>query len=155
MATTLEIAKAKEITKVLNFIPVAQSIANLSKDRKRKVGAIILGPSFEIRSTGYNGFPKGVREDLEERHETPEKFFWTSHAEENAIAQAAYSGVSLKGCTILVTELFPCATCSRLIIQSGIVKVYSRVIHKSAKWDAEAFRASKMFDEAGLEVHKL
>jgi len=45
-----------------------------------------------------------------------------SHAEENAITQAAYHGISTKGATIYVT-LSPCLTCSKMIINAGIREV--------------------------------
>lgn len=111
--------------KILKFIPVANSIAQLSKDTSTKVGALILGEGYEIRSSGYNGMPRGVNDLTISRLYKPEKYFWFAHAEENAVAQAARMGVSLLNCKIIVTALFPCSTCSRLIIQSGIKEVYA------------------------------
>ena len=71
----------------LRWMALAQFVATWSKDRGRKVGAVIVGPDNEIRSTGYNGIPRGVNDDVEERHEaaTGEKYLWVSHAERNAI----------------------------------------------------------------------
>lgn len=139
-------------SKFLKYMPVVAAIASLSKDRRRKVGALVLGPDLETRSTGRNGFARGVNDDVEERHATPEKFFWTAHAEENAISQAARSGISLDGCIILVTELFPCSTCARLIIQCGIKKVIAPVPQLTSKWHAESVRSAQMFKEAGVEI---
>ena len=51
-----------------------------------------------------------------------EKFFWFEHAERNAIYNAARVGMSLKDCTIYVNR-FPCADCTRAIIQAGIGKI--------------------------------
>lgn len=139
--------------KAIKFIPIAQSIANLSKDRSTQVGAIVMGPGMEIRSTGYNGFPRGINDDVEARHQQPAKYKWTAHAEENAIAQAARSGVSLEGCTLVVTRLFPCSTCARLIIQSGISTVFApKQDLDLEKWGEEARISAEMFAEAGVIV---
>ena len=75
----------------IRWMALAQFIATWSKDRGRKVGAVIVGPDNEIRSTGYNGIPRGVNDDVEERHEATngEKYLWVSHAERNAIYNAA------------------------------------------------------------------
>ena len=45
-------------------------------------------PDNEIRSTGYNSFPKGLNDDLQERQERPEKYYWIEHAERNALYNA-------------------------------------------------------------------
>lgn len=103
------------------FLGLAERFAKRSKDPSTKVGCVIVGPDREVRSMGYNGLPRGV-EDLAERMERPAKYLWTSHAEENAVAQAARIGVSLKGCTAYATH-FPCARCARALIQAGIVAV--------------------------------
>ncbi len=106
------------------FINMAMHVATKSKDRSTVVGAIIVGPDHEIRSTGYNGFPRGVDDDIDSRHERPEKYSWTEHAERNAIYNAARVGIATKGCTMYINwEPSPCDDCSRAIVQSGITTV--------------------------------
>jgi dCMP deaminase len=139
--------------KLLGYLPTAREIAAMSKDRSTKVGAIIFGPDDEIRSTGRNGFARKVNDDVPARHERPAKYLWTAHAEENAITQAARSGVSTNGCTLLVTGLHPCAVCSRMMIQAGI----KRVLAPSAdnvpdRWDDQAKVAVEMLREAGVSL---
>ena len=99
-------------------------ISHWTEDRDFKVGAVIVGPDLEIRSTGYNGFPRGVRNDVEDRYDrsSGEKFFWFEHGERNAIYNAARIGVSIDGCTLYVNR-FPCSDCARAIIQSGIRRI--------------------------------
>ena len=106
------------------WMALAQLIATWSKDRGRKVGAVIVGPDNEIRSTGFNGIPRGVNDDVEERHEAAagEKYLWVSHAERNAIYNAALMGAATKNCTVYV-PWYPCLECSKAIVQSGISKV--------------------------------
>ena len=137
----------------LKFTDVVDAIAALSKDTT-KVGAIILDADHNILSVGFNGIPRGVDDDVPARHERPEKYYWTSHAEENAIAQAARIGAKLLGSTILVSTLHPCAACTRMIIQAGIKKVYAPnpMAHWQDRWRDEAARSTVMFYEAGVEL---
>lgn len=141
----------------IDYIEVVRAVARMSKNPKKKVGAIILGPRLEIRSTGRNGLPRGVNE-LEGRYNHPLKRKWVCHAEENAIVQAAKSGVSVDGCTIVVSPLHPCEVCARMIVNSGIKKVVaahpSSDVH-SSEWAESAKIASEMFAESGVEVHYL
>ena len=106
------------------WMALAQLVATWSKDRGRKVGAVIVGPDNEVRSTGFNGIPRGVDDDVEERHDAAsgEKYLWVSHAERNAIYNAALLGVSTKGCTIYV-PWYPCIECAKAIVQSGIGRI--------------------------------
>lgn len=108
-----------------SFTALAELIASWSKDRSTQVGAVIVGPDLEIRSTGYNGFPRGVCDDVDERHGRPQKYLWTEHAERNAIYNAARFGVSLKGCMMFAT-CRPCARCARAIVQVGITTIFFR-----------------------------
>jgi len=79
------------------FVAIAELVCFRSKDRSTKVGAVIVGPDNEIRSTGYNSFVRGINDTIEERQQRPEKYFWFEHAERNAIYCAARHGASLKG----------------------------------------------------------
>ena len=137
--------------KELKFKNILREVALLSKDRSTQVGAIALDDNNNIVSTGYNGFPRGVNDNIEERHQRPEKYRWTSHAEENLVAQAAYMGKSLKGCTILVSSLFACESCARMIIQSGIKKIIAPHVDEG-NWKDSNNVAVTMFKEAGVEV---
>ena len=104
------------------FVELAKHIATWSKDKSRGVGAIIVNQDKRVISMGYNGFPTGIDDDVEERHQRPTKYDWTVHAEENAIANAARIGASTNGATIYL-NLFPCARCAGNIINCGIKKV--------------------------------
>jgi len=136
------------------FMALAQHIGAWSKDRGRKVGAVIVGVDNEIRSTGFNGLPRGVRDDIEERHcrETKEKYLWAAHAERNAIYNAARIGVSLKGCRIYCT-LYPCVDCVIALIQSGLVElITTKPDFNDPQWGESYKRARVMLDEAKITV---
>ncbi|MFA4994498.1 MAG: dCMP deaminase family protein [Bdellovibrionales bacterium] len=136
------------------FMRLAQHIAGWSKDRGRKVGAVIVGPDNELRSTGYNGLPRGVRDDVEERHgkETGEKYLWCAHAERNAIYNAARVGIPVKGCRIYGT-LYPCVDCVIALIQSGITElITAKPNFKDPQWGEGYKRADIMLKEAKIKV---
>jgi dCMP deaminase len=101
------------------FMELARHIGTWSKDPQTKVGCVIVGPDGEIRSTGCNGFPRGVRDDVAERRAKPDKYRWTEHAERNAIYTAARTGIPLKGCQMYL-PWFPCMDCTRAIVQVGL-----------------------------------
>jgi len=104
------------------FMRLAHNVKVKSKDPSTKVGCVIVGPDNEIRSTGWNGFARGVDEP-EERYERPTKYDFVVHAEANAIANAARAGIALRDCTAYVTH-FPCKGCAGLLIQAGIKRVF-------------------------------
>ena len=118
-------ASPKDIKWDHRFMALCNHISEWTEDRDFKVGAVIAGPGLEVRSTGYNGFARGVKDDEEARYDraSGEKFHWFEHAERNAIYNAARMGVQIAGCTLYVNR-FPCADCGRAIIQSGISRIY-------------------------------
>lgn len=145
------------LAKLLRFLPDAVAAMGRSKDRSTKVGAIAIDDNYCLKGSGYNGFPRGVNDDLDHRHERPLKYRWTVHAEMNVIAQAARP--VLEGTTLLLTSLHPCATCAGLIVQSGIKRVVTRRTEQIKRiesgredWDEEARIAMDIFREAGVEV---
>lgn len=141
------------VDKYVRFMPIAYTIAAMSKDPSTKVGSLILGPNFEIRSSGWNGAPQGSRADVDERiNDRAEKLMWMSHAESNAIAQAARVGTPLAGCTILVTHS-PCMACAKLIVQAGILRVVNPIGDKEFRdrWAADIHRTRALFIECGIE----
>lgn len=142
--------------KYRRFMPIAQAYAAMSKDPSTKVGALILGPGYEVRSSGWNGAPRGSKADEDERfQERPEKYYWSSHAESSAIANAARSGVAVEGCTMLVT-LPPCMDCAKLIVQAGIRRVISLPgdNHFRRRWSDHINRTHALFNECSIEYHE-
>ena len=104
------------------WLSLAAHYATWSKDRSRKVGAVIVGARQVQLSQGWNGFPRGVNDEAPERHDRPAKYSWTEHAERNAIFNAAAEGIRLRGSTLYLAGdvAFPCADCARAIVQAGI-----------------------------------
>lgn len=136
-------------------IEVARTVAKWSKDKSTQVGAVVMMADGTPLTFAYNGFARGVNDDVPERHERPEKYKWTSHAEENAIANLARIGAKAFGATLYVTH-FPCAGCARKIIQAGIARV---VVDSSSmnedfiqRWQDDMSCSRQMFAEGGVEV---
>ena len=130
------------------FMSLVYFVAMKSKDRHTKIGAVVVGPDGEIRSTGYNGLPRGI-EDTKERLENRDlKYKIIVHAERNALL---FARGSIKGCTIYTYPMMPCAVCASMIIQSGIKKV---VAPKSdnPRWIQDMELSTKLFEEAGVVV---
>lgn len=141
----------------LRFLEVAKLVSSWSKDPSRKVGAVIVGKNREIRSTGYNGFPRNIDDSKTERYDRPAKYIWTEHAERNAIYNASNNGAKLSKCTLYVT-LYPCADCTRAIIQCGIKKVVVDMTVDAfahEKWGDQCRVSEQMMKEAGIEVLKI
>ena len=136
------------------FMTMAYLVATKSKDNNTHIGAVVVGPDREIRSTGYNSFVRGLNDDVPERQERPEKYYWFEHAERNAIYNATLMGVSLKGCK-MYTNGVPCMDCARGVVQSGIIEI---IVDKkwdednSEKWAEHAQRSLQMFKETGVDL---
>lgn len=134
------------------FMQLAALVATRSKDRSVQVGCVIAGPDNEIRSTGYNGFPRGIDDTIEARYERPEKYLWTEHAERNAIYNAARMGTALKGCRAYL-PWFPCMDCARALVQAGVVELVSYEPDlQDKRWGEHFRRALLLFGEAGVHV---
>ena len=101
------------------YLRMASIWAENSYCKRRQVGALIVKDQMII-SDGYNGKPSGFENVCEDEQNVTLPY--VLHAEANAITKVAASSNSSKGATIYVTSA-PCIECSKLIIQSGIVRV--------------------------------
>ena len=112
------------------FMDMAELVSTRSTCLRRKVGAVIVKDK-RVLSTGYNGSPKGtrhceelgcIREQLKIPSGTRHELCRGVHAEQNAVTQAAYFGVSVNGATIYTTT-FPCSMCAKILINAGIKEI--------------------------------
>jgi dCMP deaminase len=136
------------------FMAITRLVARRSTCLRRHVGAILVKEK-RILATGYNGAPAGLkhceevgclREDSSipsgERHELCRGL----HAEQNAIIQAAYHGISIKGSTLYCTNK-PCVICTKMLINAGIEEIY----YENGYDDA---LADEMLSEAGIRMER-
>ena len=134
------------------FLDLAHHIAAWSKDPSTKVGCVVVGADREIRSTGFNGFPRGICDDDERLNNREHKYPLICHAEENAIMHAARIGVSLKNSTAYVTWP-PCSRCARSLIQAGVKEVvYPDAGEIPDRWQEDFNISNAMMKEAGVNV---
>lgn len=112
------------------FMRIAQVVASRSNCLKRKVAAVIVKDG-RIISTGYNGTPRNTKNCFEGGCPRCNQVgpsgvgladCFCSHGEENAIVQASYHGISIKG-SILYTTFSPCLLCTKMIINAGVHEV--------------------------------
>lgn len=124
--------------------------ASRSKDPSTQVGAAIFRPDGTLASKGYNGFPRGVRDDPARLADRPTRYLMTVHAEANAIVTAREP---LHGYSLFST-FFPCSTCAGLIIQSGISCIAAPEPAKELRerWGPSIEASETMFREAGVQV---
>jgi dCMP deaminase len=137
------------------FLEIAEVIKLKSKDQSTQIGAVVVGEGRNVLSTGYNSFPRGLDDSLQERQERPEKYFWMEHAERNAIYNAALEGVSLKNSTIYLTSGLPCMDCARGIVNSGIKVVWCKSVcttKNKEKWEESQKKSLQLLNECGVEV---
>ena len=112
------------------FMEMATVAAKRSTCLRRSVGAVIV-KNKQILASGYNGTPMGLphceevgclREQLKVPSGKCHELCRGVHAEQNAITQAAYHGVSVKGATLYCTHQ-PCVVCTKMLINAGIERI--------------------------------
>ena len=134
------------------FLNLAKHISEWSKDPSTKVGCVVVGPDREIRSTGFNGLPRGIEDNDERLNNREIKYPLICHAEENAIMHAARIGISLKDCTAYVTWP-PCTRCARSLIQAGVSTIiYPKEIEIPDRWMEDFNLSLNMLKEAKINI---
>lgn len=136
------------------YMSMAYLIAMKSKDRSTHVGCVIVGEDNSVRTLGFNGFPRGINDDDDHKHERPEKYFWAEHAERNAIYNARSD---IRGSRAYVNFL-PCADCTRALIQTGVQQImvderFSKAHSTGSDKFDDSHRVSlNMLAEAGVKL---
>ena len=134
------------------FLQLADLVATRSTCLRRQVGAVLV-KNERIISTGYNGAPRGLEHCLDigclrEEQGIPSGHRYELcrgvHAEQNALINAAYYGISTSEAVIYCTNQ-PCIICARMIINAGII----RIVHRG-NFDDDL--AIKFLKEAGIEL---
>lgn len=142
-------------------INLADHIKMWSRDGT-KVGAVLVSKKGGDITTGYNGFPFGVKDDPERYSDKNKqlKQDMVVHAEVNAIVAA---GSRAADGHLYVVGKSICSRCAGPIIQSGIKKVFAikpkaegtytpKDIPGSIDWEASGRLAVSMMEEAGIEI---
>jgi len=140
------------------YLLICKHVASRSKDPNTQLGCVIVGPAHEIRSTGYNSLPRGIRDDVPERLQRPTKYLWMEHAERNAIYNAARAGTSTEGCSMYV-QIMPCMDCARAIVQAGLKEVVisreQMSQYSSDQYDEQFKDVEKLLHEANVALRQV
>lgn len=115
---------------IKRYLKLAIDVSEWTTCLSRKVGCVITVKN-RVVATGYNGAPSGVVSCLDkgfclrEKCQSGEKLdmCMAAHAEQNAITQAAKLGISIDNGDAYITTQ-PCITCTKLLINSGIKRVF-------------------------------
>jgi len=136
------------------FMEMADLVAKRSTCVRRRVGAVIVKDK-RVLTTGYNGSPRGtkhceelgcIREKMNIPSGTRHELCRGVHAEQNAVIQAAYFGISIKDSTVYTTT-FPCSMCAKILINAGVQEI---VYSESYVDDL----SKKLFDETNVVIRK-
>jgi dCMP deaminase len=136
----------------ITFMRMAQEMSARSKDTSTKVGAVVISPTGEVLSSGYNGFPRGVNDNEPMRQLRPTKYDFVVHAEVNALLNAGRSGTKVSGGILYVT-MPPCTNCAGAVIQAGIREIIylePDVQKQIPGWRDKLTYSFQMFNEAGV-----
>jgi len=139
------------------FMNITEMVGSRGSCDRGRAGCVITR-NKRIISTGYVGSPVGLPHCDEVGHEmhtvthadgsTSRHCIRTTHAEQNAICEAARLGIALDGGT-LYCKMTPCYTCAKMIINAGIKKVVcAQDYHGGA-------RSKEIFKEGGIEFNLL
>jgi dCMP deaminase len=145
-----------------HFIDMCRLHAGLSKDPTTKVGAVIVTPDRQVVSAGFNGFPRGIKDD-DRLLDREVKLKLVVHAEMNAILAAANLGIRVRGCTMYVSALSGdiswggiCSSCAKMFIQAGLTKIITHNISKTPdRWKEEVEFAKSILIESGVEYEEI
>ena len=137
------------------FLKMAQLASTRSTCIRRHVGAVLVKEK-KILATGYNGVPSGISHCsdvgcLRDKEQVPSgqrhELCRGLHAEQNAILQAAYHGVSIQGSVLFCTN-FPCVICSKMLINAGIRQIFYLEGYPDSL-------SERMLKEAGMDLRRI
>jgi len=132
------------------YLGLAELMSTWSKDPSKQVGAAIMRPDKTVASTGFNGLPSSVPDTPAVLHDRQLKLELVVHAEINAIQNALWE--DLRGYTMFVFPLPPCAECADRIIHEGIQRVVAPAIYPESRWFDSCTEGRAKLEAAGVEV---
>lgn len=133
------------------LLGLAVCVSKRSPDSQTQHGAVLVSQDHRILATGYNGFPRGLKDDSVLPTTRPEKYPWMIHSEVNAMASA---NGPLDGATAYVTGP-PCFNCLLLMWQNGIKTVVHIDGYGWAKDEKEEALKKEFLLQSGMSVTKV
>ncbi len=144
------------------FMMLAKLVSVRSTCNSRKVGAVIVRHN-RILATGYNGAVHGaphcidrgpdfcMRRSIGAHDADKYNYCISSHAEVNAIDQAARFGIPLEG-AVLYCTLEPCNWCFKQLIQAGIREIYYEHVYESKNKEFDVFWRQTMESDENIRI---
>ncbi len=123
------------------FANLALQVASWSKDPDCKVGAVIVSPDKTAMTFGYNGLPRGIEDNFDDKR-------LMCHAEINAILNAHRD---ITGWALYCTKP-PCINCAKAIIQAGITNIFVPKPYEPSKWYFDQVDALILLEKANIGV---
>lgn len=154
------ISENKELNTNEKFMKIAHEVSNTSTCARfgKKNGAVIVDEENRILATGYNGAPEMIKSCKEKGYcfrkknniesGTRVEECFALHAEQSALMQAAKEGVSVEGATLYIIRK-PCVTCLKLLLSSGIKKVF----YQEENFDSEVYK--EIYKESKIKLVKI
>lgn len=128
------------------FIELAKHISTWSKDPSTQVGAVIIDKRNRIISTGYNGFPRGIKDTSTRLNDRETKYSMVVHGEINALLFATQP---LDGATLYLWPFLSCSHCTAIIINAGIKRVVAP-LNDNPRWNDSIKLSCELYHEAGV-----
>lgn len=145
------------------FLDMSLLSARMSKDPDTQVGAVAVTPDRQVIATGFNGFPRGIKDTDERLRDKDWKLANVIHAERNVICAAGRrGGLGLLGSTLylaatddsgLVWGGPPCTGCSNHLIQAGVSRIITYPFKAGpSRWKEDVEQARFLLLEAGIDL---
>lgn len=139
------------------FSEIVKIVGSRGTCDRGRIGCVIVKDK-KIIATGYAGAPAGLKHCDEVGHEMntvvhtdnheSRHCIRTTHAEQNAIVQAARFGAAIEGAS-LYCKSTPCYACAKMIINAGIKRVICEEDYHAGE------RSKEVFKEAGVQYELL
>lgn len=129
---------------------LAKLVSRKSKDPSTQCGCVILDRNNRIVSTGYNGFPRAVPDDVEFLLNRDTKYKLVLHAEQNAVI---FAQRDLYECTAYVWPMPPCSHCAAMLVQARISRVITcqPTVDQLDRWGESFSLSAWLFRHAGVK----
>ena len=134
------------------FMEICQHVGRRATCDRGRSGCVIVRDR-QILTTGYVGSPVGIPHCDEIGHQfnqvvhedghSSQHCIRTTHAEQNAICQAAKLGIPLDGAT-LYCKMTPCYACAKMIINVGIKRIVCEKDYHASDLSKEIFKTTKI-----------
>ena len=134
------------------YLNMARFVSTKPKDPSTQTGAVIVRPDRSVCSVGFNGFPRGMKDDSALYADREKKYSRIVHCEMNALLLSHDEQV--KDYTLYTWPFSSCDRCAVHLIQAGIQRfVFPALTHeKSSRWGHSSALAQDYMREAGCEV---